>query len=316
MTQVPHIKFKEKIKEHETAGNLLEAFLIQSAYVESLLRRLFNYQLAITISDASIRKAVKGKNQHLSSVIKFSFEAGWLIKGEYDNAEAYIKERNSIVHDLIASNSSALDERLRALLKRGQSILEGHGSLERFMNLAQLEYTSGKMVPTNQVLNLTSRERNVFELRFSGKTLEEIGATLGVTRERVRQIQNSAIQKMEGLVSASVEKTAAVAQTKIAASIAEAKKATSLSKAKIAVLKSADAFIADICQSQGIEISSLRGKSRKADLVFVRHWIAYTLRERFKLSYPVIGAKLNRDHTTIIHAHKRIAALMKERKAV
>jgi hypothetical protein len=36
---------------------------------------------------------------------------------------------------------------------------------------------------------LTLRDRTVLELRLSGATLDQVGVTIGVTRERVRQIQ-------------------------------------------------------------------------------------------------------------------------------
>jgi RNA polymerase primary sigma factor len=48
---------------------------------------------------------------------------------------------------------------------------------------------------------LTSREREVVELRFGLRdgreyTLKEVGSMLGITRERVRQIQNGALQRL------------------------------------------------------------------------------------------------------------------------
>jgi RNA polymerase primary sigma factor len=51
------------------------------------------------------------------------------------------------------------------------------------------------------------RERQVIELRFglSGAqpyTLEEVGAAFGVTRERIRQIENNTLKKLEGLPEA------------------------------------------------------------------------------------------------------------------
>ncbi|MEQ8834877.1 MAG: sigma-70 family RNA polymerase sigma factor [Miltoncostaeaceae bacterium] len=51
---------------------------------------------------------------------------------------------------------------------------------------------------------LPDRERQVIELRFglTGQqpyTLEEVGRTFGVTRERIRQIENNTLRKLEGL---------------------------------------------------------------------------------------------------------------------
>lgn len=48
---------------------------------------------------------------------------------------------------------------------------------------------------------LSDRERSVIELRFGlsggrAKTLEEVGVVFGVTKERIRQIENSALKKL------------------------------------------------------------------------------------------------------------------------
>jgi RNA polymerase sigma factor (sigma-70 family) len=51
--------------------------------------------------------------------------------------------------------------------------------------------------------NLTIREQKILQCRFdlpegySPKTLEETGKEFGITRERVRQIENKALMKME-----------------------------------------------------------------------------------------------------------------------
>jgi RNA polymerase primary sigma factor len=50
---------------------------------------------------------------------------------------------------------------------------------------------------------LDDRERMIIDLRFGldgqeAKTLEEVGETLGVTRERIRQLQNVALSKLRG----------------------------------------------------------------------------------------------------------------------
>jgi len=54
---------------------------------------------------------------------------------------------------------------------------------------------------------LPERERKVIELRFGLKgeqprTLEEVGRTFGVTRERIRQIENNTLKKLESLPEA------------------------------------------------------------------------------------------------------------------
>ena len=48
------------------------------------------------------------------------------------------------------------------------------------------------------LLTLTPREERVIRERFlNGKTLEEVGQTFSVTRDRIRQIQNKALQKLQ-----------------------------------------------------------------------------------------------------------------------
>jgi RNA polymerase primary sigma factor len=55
--------------------------------------------------------------------------------------------------------------------------------------------------------SLPTRERRVIELRYGldGSqpcTLEEVGRTFGVTRERIRQIENNTLKKLESLPEA------------------------------------------------------------------------------------------------------------------
>ena len=49
---------------------------------------------------------------------------------------------------------------------------------------------------------LSLREREVIEMRFGlkghqARTLEEVGRAFGVTRERIRQIENNTLKKLE-----------------------------------------------------------------------------------------------------------------------
>ena len=62
---------------------------------------------------------------------------------------------------------------------------------------------------TNEALrdaleNLSYRERRVLELRYGlgdqhPRTLDEVGRTFNVTRERIRQIENQALKKLQNL---------------------------------------------------------------------------------------------------------------------
>jgi RNA polymerase primary sigma factor len=59
----------------------------------------------------------------------------------------------------------------------------------------------------NALAALPERERQVIELRFGLKggqprTLEEVGRAFGVTRERIRQIENNTLKKLEHLPEA------------------------------------------------------------------------------------------------------------------
>ena len=72
-------------------------------------------------------------------------------------------------------------------------------------NLPDMDEAASKLLLRGQVdgvlSTLTPRERRVVELRFGLDgdklyTLSEIGAELGVTRERIRQIETKALRKL------------------------------------------------------------------------------------------------------------------------
>ena len=65
-----------------------------------------------------------------------------------------------------------------------------------------LEYKESLQMETDRILaTLTDREREVIKLFFGigvehPMTLEDIGESLGITRERIRQIKDKAITKL------------------------------------------------------------------------------------------------------------------------
>ena len=65
--------------------------------------------------------------------------------------------------------------------------------------------------------SLPKRERKVIELRFGLRgeqpcTLEEVGRAFGVTRERIRQIENNTLKKLETLPEARASREAAISR--------------------------------------------------------------------------------------------------------
>lgn len=59
--------------------------------------------------------------------------------------------------------------------------------------------------------NLDAREREILKYRYGlggveAETLEDVGKRFKITRERVRQIQNSAVKKLRNMMDADIEK--------------------------------------------------------------------------------------------------------------
>ncbi len=88
---------------------------------------------------------------------------------------------------------------------------EGESEFGQFIADEQAEspYDRAVEILTNQALrdaleNLSYRERRVLELRYGlggehPRTLDEVGRTFNVTRERIRQIENQSLKKLQNL---------------------------------------------------------------------------------------------------------------------
>jgi chromosomal replication initiator protein len=64
----------------------------------------------------------------------------------------------------------------------------------------------------------------------------------------------------------------------------------------------------------GLDVEQLQSRSRTRNLVHARQIAMYVCRELTDLSYPQIGREFGgRDHTTVIHAYDKVAALMQEK---
>jgi RNA polymerase primary sigma factor len=77
---------------------------------------------------------------------------------------------------------------------------------------AESPYERAVEILTNEALrdaleNLSYRERRVLELRYGlggehPRTLQEVGRTFNVTRERIRQIEDQSLKKLQNLRAA------------------------------------------------------------------------------------------------------------------
>jgi hypothetical protein len=60
----------------------------------------------------------------------------------------------------------------------------------------------------------------------------------------------------------------------------------------------------------GVTLAEIKGSHRSRSIVEARQLTMYEIhRQRPDLSYPAIGRFLNKDHTTVLHAVKKIAAM-------
>ncbi|MEU2773119.1 chromosomal replication initiator protein DnaA [Streptomyces sp. NPDC007162] len=79
----------------------------------------------------------------------------------------------------------------------------------------------------------------------------------------------------------------------------------------------ATAIMASTADYFGLTVEDLCGSSRGRQLVTARQIAMYLCRELTDLSLPKIGAQFgNRDHTTVMHADRKIRALMAERRSI
>ena len=65
-------------------------------------------------------------------------------------------------------------------------------------------------------------------------------------------------------------------------------------------------IIKAVSEFYNVSTENLFGRSRKKQVVEPRQIVAFLLRDILEMSYPYIGEKLGRDHTTAIHAYEKI----------
>lgn len=70
----------------------------------------------------------------------------------------------------------------------------------------------------------------------------------------------------------------------------------------------AELAISEVCRAHRVESWRIFTKQRDQTISAARHMLYYLLYEHTGMSFPQVGLLLGRDHTSVIHGHKLIAA--------
>ena len=71
-------------------------------------------------------------------------------------------------------------------------------------------------------------------------------------------------------------------------------------------------IISQVCKFYSVDEIALRGSSRSQGIVEARQIAMYLIRSLTNLSFPDIGQQFAKDHTTVIHAIKKVEAELKK----
>jgi len=81
--------------------------------------------------------------------------------------------------------------------------------------------------------------------------------------------------------------------------------------------RTAEEIIEAVAGHYGVDVPSLKGRSRNAEIVLPRQIAMFLLREEIGASLPQIGEVLGgRDHTTVIHGYEKVSDLMERDSGV
>lgn len=70
--------------------------------------------------------------------------------------------------------------------------------------------------------------------------------------------------------------------------------------------RSPSGVVQAVAQETGVQVSRIRSVERTRDVANARAIAAYVLRRLFALSLPEVGKELDRDHTTVLYAIRRV----------
>ena len=85
-------------------------------------------------------------------------------------------------------------------------------------------------------------------------------------------------------------------------------------KGKTEAVATPSLIISEVCRFYSIEESVLRGTLKDKITAEARQVAMYLIRELTPLSFPDIGKEFGKDHTTVIHSHRKIKTALKDGK--
>jgi RNA polymerase sigma factor (sigma-70 family) len=118
--------------------------------------------------------------------VKFSTYATWSVLNGFN---AMLKKQGNVQRRLVSDQTEGIAD----------SVADHRVTLSEEQSLRELRCAVGELLE-----NLNGRERKIIEARFGfdadkPPTLRELGETMGVSKERVRQLQERAIHKLQSV---------------------------------------------------------------------------------------------------------------------
>lgn len=154
--------------------------------------------------------------------------------------------------------------------------------------------------------NLEDRSRLMIEMYFGRgeqrqHTLEEIAAKSGITRERVRQIINKALAPKSAERDDEDNDYEEEADTR-----------DYIREEEKRLMSESERIIDESAHMYDVTTEDLFEHTRRAGVVIPRQIAMYLLRVDLGLSFPSIGRKFDRDHTTVIHGCNKVKEMIKK----
>ncbi len=242
--------------------------------------------------------------------------------------------------DAIRTNSGlAFKRRYRecdVLLVDDIQFMEGkEGLQEEFFHTFNSLYEAGKQIvlssdrPPKNIAALEGRLRSRFEMGLTTDVQPpELETRLAILRKKAEgdraQVPDDVLELIATHVKDNIrELEGALIRITAFASLNREKMTRELAETVLSDLLSANevrqitpkVILDATADAFGFPVEDLCGPSRRRPLVNARQIGMYVFRELTDFSYPAIAREFgNRDHTTVIHAVDKIAALMKERR--